>query len=439
MARANGQGTLIKRGKYWTARWVVNGKVYTRTTKCVSKRDAEKKLAEFTKPFQENSEIDIIENLAAKVRATEVKVKAERNEKVPPLKILNLLDTYINDVSTSELRPSTKRLYGIVAKTLHDDLKKEHAHEVTSEDAKHFLEEQKKKKNSVATFNCYLRVLNVLFEVAMKHDYRIRKNVWEGFKPLKADLSQKRRELTNDEVLRLCGEAKKMGDEVGLLFLVAAYTGLRKSDCCNLQWSSIDMEKKLIKVLPIKTKRNGRYAILPLHSKLAEAFEAIKEKDAKYVMPKMKEAYENHSVENIIDNVFKNAGVEKSVEVAKGMRRHVSTGFHAFRHYFISNCVRQCIPVNVVQQMAAHSSASMSLAYSHVQESDLSLPNFADDTQRVTLKKSTVEALNKAKGVLDLDEFLMKLLEGKPATLPSHIKTKSDMELDRMLDELMPE
>lgn len=40
MARSKGEGTLIKRGKYWTARWVSNGEVHVRSTKCTSKRKA---------------------------------------------------------------------------------------------------------------------------------------------------------------------------------------------------------------------------------------------------------------------------------------------------------------------------------------------------------------------------------------------------------------
>lgn len=436
MARANGQGTLVKRGKFWTARWVVNGKVFMRTTKCTSKRDAEKKLAEFTKPFQEKTEIDIIENLAAKVRAAEAKSKASINENAPPVKIDELVNTYIDDVSTSKLSANSERLYNVAVKMLGKSVSKELVHEVTEDDAEKFLEGMKK-RSAVSTFNCYLRVLNALFEVAMKHDYRIRKNVWHKFNYLKDDKSQSRRELTDDEVKRLCEEAYKVSDEVGMLFTVGACTGLRKSDCCNLKWSSVDMQKKLLKVLPIKTKRNGKYAILPIHPTLYAKLEKAQHEGEEYVMPSMKARYDTGRIDTLIDKVFVNAGIDKSIKTGNG-KAHVSTGFHALRHYFISNCVRQGIPVNVVQQMVAHSSASMSLAYSHVQEADLHLPDFESGIVKVPLKKSTVEALDKARGVFDLDDFLMKLLEGKPATF-SRVKAKESLELEKEIDRLFAE
>ena len=133
-------------------------------------------------------------------------------------------------------------------------------------------------------------------------------------------------------------------------------------------------------------------------------------------------------------NVRSGNGTNYAIVKDKNGKTHIETGFHAFRHYFISNCVKNGIPVSVVQQMVAHSSADMSLAYTHTFDADLRLPDYDGETERITLKKSTMEALNKAKGVHDLDDFIMHLLETGRA--PTVVKHKRDKELDEALDEM---
>ena len=39
--RANGQGTLEKRGKFYLARWTYQGKHFSKSTKCTDKKEAE--------------------------------------------------------------------------------------------------------------------------------------------------------------------------------------------------------------------------------------------------------------------------------------------------------------------------------------------------------------------------------------------------------------
>lgn len=431
MARSKGEGTLIKRGKYWTARWVSNGKVHVRSTKCTIKRDAEKKLAEFTKPFKEESEIAVLENLAAKVRVIESEHKDE--DLGEPVKLKFLVDTYITDVGSSPLRSGTEAGYNAKVSQFEEFVKKEFVYEVTNDDVERFLQ-HKKKKAGIGTYNQYISVLRKLFRVAMKHDKRIKVNVWESFTKLKADKSAKRRELTTEEVKKLCDAADKskmFNNELGMLFMVGVYTGLRVSDCVALKWCDIDMERKMMAVLPIKTSKNGRKAHIPIHPKL---YERLKELDQSttHVMPTL--AHSNlRAIMYNINSIFKECGIETSVKDKNG-KTHIETGFHAFRHYFISNCVKNGIPVSVVQQMVAHSSADMSLAYTHTFDADLRLPDYDGETERITLKKSTIEALNKAKGVHDLDDFIMHLLETGRA--PTVVKHKRDKELDEALDEM---
>ena len=335
--------------------------------------------------------------------------------------------------SSSPLTAGTESGYNSKVSQFEEFVKKTYVYEVTREDVEKFLQ-HKKKKAGVGTYNQYIAVLKKLFRVAMKHDKRIKVNVWDSFTKLKDSKGEKRRELTADEVKKLCEAADKhegFNGELGTLFLVGVYTGLRVSDCKVLKWCDIDMERKMIVVLPIKTSKNGRKAHIPIHPKL---YERLKELDQSttHVMPTL--AHSNlRAMMYTINSIFKSVGIETSVKEKDG-KTHIVTGFHAFRHYFISNCVKNGIPVSVVQQMVAHSSADMSLAYTHTFDSDLRLPDYDGETERVTLKKTTVEALKKACGVHDLDDFIMHMLETGRA--PTVVKTVRDKELDDALDEM---
>ena len=53
MARSKGAGTLIKRGKYWQCRVVVDGKPMYKATGTTSKVKAKEILEEFARPFRD--------------------------------------------------------------------------------------------------------------------------------------------------------------------------------------------------------------------------------------------------------------------------------------------------------------------------------------------------------------------------------------------------
>lgn len=432
MARAHGSGSLVKRGKYFTAKWMVKGKLYTRSTHCSTKRDAMMKLEEFTKPFRENNSLEVIENLAAKVRVAEAGLKQMNNKKVKPIKIKFLVDVYKADIDSGIIKWTTEKSYESVVNVFEKFVKKTYAYEVTRDDVEKFLTDLKNRA-SVSRYNMSLNALRTFFDKAMKKDYRIRSNPFANFKHMKGDKVRSRRELTDDEVKALCKAANDIDPEMALFFEIGIYTGLRRSDCLKLKWSSIDFKTKFIVVTPAKTARTGMQAKIPLHPKLMAKLETLQHNDSGYILPKLNE-FGKTKINNLISEVFKNAGVDTHYKDEKGKLK-ITTGFHALRHYFISQCVRNGIPVSAVQRMVAHSSADMSLAYTHVFDSDLRLPDYDGEYEQVMLKKTTVAALNKAKGILDFDEFIMKMIEGKPTTLV-HIKTKESMELDKALDEM---
>jgi len=434
MARAHGNGTLIKRGNTYQARWMVKGKLYTRSTGCSTKEAAQKKLEEFTKPFRENSTIEVLENLTAKVRVAEGILKDTKNKSAPPIKLMFLVDVYKGDVNTGLIKSGTESHYESIVNVFREFVKKEYAHEITKEDVERYLTYMKQKVGP-SRYNGSLNSLRHMFEVAMKHDYRIRVNPFDGFVRMKGDKLRTRRELTTDEVKTLCKVANERSPELSMLFELGAYTGLRCSDCMRLKWSNIDFNKKLITITPVKTERSGLQARIPLHPKLQEKLSKWPHEGDRILVKLNKIGRTN--LNSQIAAVFSLSKIKTHMHDSSG-RLKITTGFHALRHYFISQCVKEGIPISVVQKMVAHTSADMSLAYTHTFDSDLHLPDFDGEYEKIILKKTTVEALNKAKGVYELDDFIMSLLKGNTTSI-THIKTKSDIELDEMLDELIPD
>ena len=87
MANANakkkakhGEGCLVKRGKTYYARWMVEGKVFTRSTGESVEREAKKKLAEFVAPFAAKTDKERLENLAVKIEGRKAEIQSSDNE-----------------------------------------------------------------------------------------------------------------------------------------------------------------------------------------------------------------------------------------------------------------------------------------------------------------------------------------------------------------------
>ena len=109
--RANRSGTLEKRKNgYYYARWVVDGHRYTKSTGTTIKADAEKRLAELVKPFQDERELARLENISAQIRVKRGEMEAEKDRE-PALKLTEAFDAYFKDVNVNPVAEGTERVY----------------------------------------------------------------------------------------------------------------------------------------------------------------------------------------------------------------------------------------------------------------------------------------------------------------------------------------
>ena len=114
--RMNGNGTLEKRGDVWLARWTVNGKRFTRSTGCKisggkkAKKEAEKKLKEFTLEFRTKDEKRIIENQMAHLAGIDEKITAI-DAKKPAIRLMEGWSVYLASQSRPRSGADTLRNY----------------------------------------------------------------------------------------------------------------------------------------------------------------------------------------------------------------------------------------------------------------------------------------------------------------------------------------
>ena len=228
-------------------------------------------------------------------------------------------------------------------------------------------------KMSAATFNlCACRMKRLFRELLGGPDSQ---NPF-AFVSARFPDSHPRRELSADEVSRIVASAESAGGEWPCLVAIAAYTGLRLGDCCNLEWNSVDLARGFINVVPAKTRRfsNGRSVAIPIHGELMKMFSA-KPAVARsgFVLPSIAEMYRARRwrISKGLERIFDDAGIVRSV-MYEGRKRLVpSATFHSLRHTFVSFAANAGVPLAVVQAIVGHATTAMTRRYYHASESAL--------------------------------------------------------------------
>ena len=197
-------------------------------------------------------------------------------------------------------------------------------------------------------------------------------NPWDAVDCLPND-TVARRELSIEEISRLIEIAGTKGREWALLFRIAAYTGMRLGDCCRLEWKDVIMERDIIQIVPTKTRdKNGfRPVTIPVHRKLKRHLLDIPAKmHWGPVLPEISKLYQRGAqcVTRHIARIFKEAGIEMSIEVEGRGRRVSHASFHSIRHSFVSFAANAGAPLEVVRAIVGHETSAMTRHYYHAEE-----------------------------------------------------------------------
>lgn len=385
----NGTGYIVKRGNNFFARWVVNGKVYTKTTGTSNRREAEKVLADLVSPFVQHDEIETLQRHATKVQGIQAELKAYEDAQ-PALGINAAWTAYLKSTNRPDTGEATLRQYGFQFGKLQDWLTTHHpevkelrhiSKPIADEFAAHIGG-----KLSANSYNKYIALFKCVWKV-LADTAKLTSNPWENIRR-KVQIGHTRRELTVEELSKVCAE---VSGEMRLLFAIGIYSGLRLGDCALLDWGAIDLVRGIVSVIPRKTARHsdGQPVKIPMHKTLSAMLaETPTAKRRGYVLPATAKLYKRNSSElsNRISRIFQKCGIKTQAEKQAGQHHaRVDVGFHSLRHTYVSLCANAGVPLALVQSIVGHSNPMMTLHYHHASEDALktavaALPDVTGET-----------------------------------------------------------
>jgi integrase/recombinase XerD len=400
--RDNGFGTLIYKGegKNWLAKWVYDGKVYTKSTGEIDKKKALKVLEKLTRPFREESKADVLRNLEAKVKSTEDEI-AYNNLKLPGIKLSDLEEKYSNSLNVKDITKSSLGLYCCYINNFVKWLSVNHSNIIEMKDvSKKIVEEyfvEVANTKSIVFFNSSLSLFKKIWN-NYKDEGRYTDNPFDNISRRKNEGS-KRRELTVEELYKIFEYVKDKEDML-CLFSLGLYTGLRIGDCACLKWNNVDLFRRIISVVPQKTKRYTGQIDIPMHNSLFNVLSVLwtSKGDNEYVIPEIAKSYNNGVLKNRITNIFNKCGVKTS-ENENGKVK-LLCNFHSLRHTFVSMNINSGMSPLLVQNIVGHSSVDMTKHYYHSNEGVIrnGINNMPDmigcsDYVDMSVKDSDVELL----------------------------------------------
>lgn len=142
--------------------------------------------------------------------------------------------------------------------------------------------------------------------------------------------------------------------------------GLRIGELCALQWSDIDLEKRILtvrktiqriqcqekgkktKVLISEPKSESSKRCIPIPEFLLDTLKCSSGKDEEYVLSGKSNPIEPRTMQYRFAKILKNANLP-------------SIHFHALRHMFASNCVKLGFDVKALSELLGHSSVEITL------------------------------------------------------------------------------
>jgi integrase len=368
-------GYLFQRGKKWYLQIRVNGKTIIKSTGKTNRKDAEERRKELLAPIAIGDDVEMLRSLAGQIEGRKAELTDLRENEHPPLKIEDAWRVYIDSSTRPDTGPATLEVYrqqvAVFARWMnatHPTLTslRDVDETVAGEFARYLTQEGK----GAGTFNKYLRLLELVFRV-LKTPARLTANPWSDI-PRKRDIQHGRRELTVDELRKVCGAAS---GELRVLFAIGLYTGLRMGDAATLRWSDVDLVRALIHRIPNKTaRRNPKPVLIPIHATLAGMLhECRKDDKAEFVLPETAARYQIRPdlIAREVKRHLKSCSIETHAPGTggdTGRRASVEVGFHSLRHSFVSLCRAANAPLSVVESVVGHSSPAMTRHYTHTGE-----------------------------------------------------------------------
>jgi len=375
MARQKGSGYIFKRGKFFYLQFDVAGKRKIISLKTTERREADAKANELLSPAVNARDKEEVILHAARARKL---VTASS------INLANVWNEYLKHSSRPDSSPGTLGNYERHWNNFTDWLKEVHPEivklsQITPETARKYaayLWEEKDRKITANTFNYHMKSLALITRI-LKGKAGIDVNPWTADNiSRKTELKQRRKEFSREQVNQIFDSFQNEAlhilnrQEMGALFKIAAFTGLRLIDAVLLKWDSIDLARNIISLIPMKTRKTGRDVNIPIHPLLNEVFELAQEwkDDSGFVLPKVSERYKTNpdGVKCDCIRILEFNGFKERGE-GRGRSRRLY-GFHSFRHFFASTCADAGVPAATLAEILGDNIQTLNKYYVHAQE-----------------------------------------------------------------------
>jgi len=374
-------GHLFKRGESFYVFWRVNGKAFMKALRddngqpITTKREAEEARGKWMAQFTVATETEALESIAAKLGGRKAELAKWEDEQNPPLPITQAWSVFLDSSNRPDSGGETLYQYECQWSAFAGWMKAKHPELLTLRDVSKTIAEEyagtlNHGKFSANTYNKHLNLLTLVFRV-VKAKAKLTENPWADIQR-KRLATQSRRELTVEELRKVCGDAQ---GELRTLLALGVYTGLRLGDCATLRWGEVDMARGIIRRVPNKSaRRNPKPVIVPIHPVVGDMLAKTPASQRReYVLPETCALYLRRSdaVTDMVKRHFEACGVTTNKPGTggnTGNRAVIETGFHSLRHTFVSLCRESNAPLAVVESIVGHSNPAMTRHYTHVGE-----------------------------------------------------------------------
>jgi integrase len=155
------------------------------------------------------------------------------------------------------------------------------------------------------------------------------------------------------------------GDWRGAIIL-AATSGLRLGDIARLQWSSVDLEAGVLRIVTGKTDTD---VVLPIHPDFEDWLSGQPRGIGKaYVFPELARTRVDgtRGLSHQFGAMVKKAGILRQITPGTGKgRTTTSKSFHSLRHAFVSSLANSGVAPDLRMRLAGHTEAKTHRVYTH--------------------------------------------------------------------------
>jgi len=236
-----------------------------------------------------------------------------------------------------------------------------------------------RKPIGIGTSNHYVTAIKALSRWAWR-ERKLPDDPLAGLRKQNAETDRKRvrRPLTPTELETLTREAQQSkrtyrGDDWqftptdrAMLYVVAAYTGLRAKECAALSKSSFDFEA-MTWTLPATATKNGKACTLPLSPALATKLQSwFVRLNREALFPGSWTTNNRRMAGKLLQRDLKRAGIAYVDDTGR------CVDFHALRHTFITSLAKAGVHPAKAQRLARHSTITLTMdVYTSLDVDDL--------------------------------------------------------------------